>query len=205
MDAEELINTILGEAGNAPAPKAKTPRSMSSMKAREFNTVNTSKFSHGDKRKASMQPTVERTGAKSSVHGLNKSEQGQRMTYAEDALERREAGMKKRPYKEIEADPSTDAKDVWNTIQLYDEQNGGKDGSAFYALPGQQAFQELGIPENPELVDFWDRLDPEDRSLLMSAMADKSLVTDVDVIQENMGDDDGRADILKQMGVNEKE
>lgn len=206
MDEEDILDMVMGktvgkgERLGKPMPGKKKEygeKSASNVRPREFNTIETKKFG-GEKQK-----TAKLTGAKSSLHGLNKAEKAQRDTYAEDAIAQKKAGESKRKYKDIEADPTTDTKDVWNVIQQM-----GPDGEDFYNLSGEEAFDTLGVKSDPELADFWDSLNSESRYYLIKAMTDGSLVTTGDDVEERMPqqlegmeeDNEVKKQILDMMG-----
>lgn len=213
---DEIIDMILQKQDEEKASKPKLPkvpakeRSASMRRPSDYNTVTANRMKiKGSKDKAP--PTTSITGEKSSVHGLNKYERAERDTYAEDALKQKKLGLKKRPASEIKEDPGTPARDVWNTIQLYDrdKSKNSQDGSAFYELPGEQAFQELGIPADEELVQFWDNSDPDNRYYIIRAMADDKLVTKPSEVESGIADElsqddmeeDDKENVLRQMGI----
>jgi hypothetical protein len=182
MDEQEILDTILGDkmAGGLKMKTKRKPvphgqKSMSKLRPSDFNTITTKRFmSDADEEEMKAPKTITKTGAKSSLHGLNKSERAMRDTYAEDAISRKENGMKKRKNSEIAADPETGSQAIWNTIQQM-----GPDGEDFYNMPAAEAFDTLGVKTDPELEQFWDKLQPEDRYYMMKAMTNADLTNTV--------------------------
>lgn len=145
---EEVLRTILGDT-NASA--STVPVEKFQQRGLPFEDLNMEKA-------AKMQ---------SSVHGTNADERAHRMQAMESRYVADEEGEEPMAVDDLDATDGGMEDRMWKIIQQYGD---GKDGEQFYALPGREALATIGYSPDPELEQFWDKLEPEDRYYMIKAL-----------------------------------